>query len=74
MTQFTLFLQDVFSLNKQLENYKDLTYKYQYLGNISKESENKIRQHFVQHMCGLGCTFSQYYKLLCGGRGYLYEH
>lgn len=25
-------------------------------------------------MCSLGCSFSQFYKLLCGGRGYLYEH
>lgn len=35
MTQFALFLQDVFSLNKRLEDYRDLACKYQYLGYIS---------------------------------------
>lgn len=72
MTGFVRFLQASPGSSERLAGFRDDgPFKK---CRLTPEDIIEIRKTLSSYMCSLGCSFYQFYKLLAGGRGYLYEH
>ncbi|CAL6103972.1 Conserved_hypothetical protein [Hexamita inflata] len=52
---------------------QDVTFKYQYAERVTDEQLTNIRGYFVKHMAALGVNKRQYYNVVSGGKGMVYD-